>query len=115
VLHRKTLYARAALLGSPFYLACLVLEGGRVISGLVSIAMLLVPGDEDAGLVAMDARDRAQSVKGEKSVLIEHVARTSRSRVGAASSRWQKCEHGSQKVVVGGVLVFLTGILIGSA
>ena len=36
--------------------------------------MLLVPGDEDVGLVAMDARDRAQSVRGVKFVLIEHVA-----------------------------------------
>jgi hypothetical protein len=36
--------------------------------------MFLVPGDEDVGLVAMDARDRAQSVGREKFVLIEHVA-----------------------------------------
>ena len=31
-LHRKTVYVRAALLGSPIYLACLVAEGGREIS-----------------------------------------------------------------------------------
>ena len=43
-------------------------------AGHVIHAMFLVPRSEDVGFVAMDARDRAQSVGREKFVFIEHVA-----------------------------------------
>ncbi len=43
-------------------------------AGNIIDTMFLVPGDEDVGLIAMDTRDRAQSVGREKLVFVEHVA-----------------------------------------
>ena len=49
-------------------------EVAGAFAGHVIHAMFLMPGDENVGLVAVDARDRAQSVGRKKFILIEHVA-----------------------------------------